>query len=454
MVGEWDARSDQSKADNHELQTRLEIHQNQSRAEKNALQTQLENQRHQSRVKQDELQAQYEDQLAQSVKEKDELRLRYDSLHQRFYSPDKFTARRSIWLLVRIRQLLKDGDQSTSAPPLTDFQVSYVRSKKFLTCRPAHSGQECIPASEPFEIDHYLGPSSTNRDVYREVEPLIDILFSGYDVCMFTDGQSGSGKSWTMFKGNDAVAPSIAASVMTWKAAGDTQGGSRRVRCSAIEVYQDRLKDLLVENGEAKVDLSEGKKYPCERRANSVEELIGLFQRAYKNLEIKETHENRESSRGHFVCTLNLVQIRSKQSCAWSRITLVDLAGRERIHTGPKNRPPQTTGVKGGSSNAAADEADSSLTAETKFINSSRRALRTFLQQIKWSKPRPAACEVRAPSTRRICRLTSVQFTRYLNFVLGPNPRLIYLAHLDPLSDQYGRTLDTLKFAKEVSQQS
>ena len=254
-----------------------------------------------------------------------------------------------------------------------------------------------------------------------------------------------------MFKGNDAVAPSIAASVMTWKAVGDTQGWTRKVRCSAVEVYQNRLKDLLVENGEAKVDISEAKTGRHERKVTSIEELIGLFQRAYKNLEIRETHENRESSRGHFVCSLSLTQFRPDKPCVWSRITLVDLAGGERIHTGPKNRPPQTTGVKGGSSNAAADKADSSLTAETKFINSSRGALRTFLQEVKRSKRGSAVCEVRAQSAHYIRQLIYIQFTRYLKIVLEDNPRLIYLAHLDPLSEQYGRTLDTLKFAKEVS---
>ena len=315
MLGDLVDQEDRSKAKNQELQTQLENHQNQSRAEKNELQTQLENQSDQSRVEKDKLRIQFQDQLAREqhllqvqLRERDHrhemektralvksdgycaqkalertllqrdydvLQRNYDDLHQKFFSAGKFTTKHSIWLLVRVRGLPKDGDQSTSAPPLTDLQVSCTARTLLLTCSQTYMGPGFSPAvEEPFEIDHYIGPESTNRDVYRAVEPLIEVLFSGYDVCVFTDGQSGSGKSWTMFRGTDAVAPSIATSVMEWKAMGDAHGWECRVHCSAIEIYQDRLKDLLATNGEGKVEISKTRGGQYLRSATSAEELI------------------------------------------------------------------------------------------------------------------------------------------------------------------------------------
>ena len=180
-----------------------------------------------------------------------------------------------------------------------------------------------------------------------------------------------------MFKGNDAIAPSIAVSIITWKDVGAAQGWTRQIKYSAIEIYQDRLKDLLVEKGEAKVDIPKAKIGYCDRSAATVEELLDLFQRAYRNLEVRKTHENKESSRGYFFCSLVLAQSHLDRPSIRSRITLIDLAGGERIQT--KTKKSSQTMVKGGSFNAAADKADSFLATETKFINSSRGALRTFL---------------------------------------------------------------------------
>ena len=326
------------------------------------------------------------------------LRTRFDSLRkehlrQKYQPAGRFTAQRWIWLFVRTRRLPEDTNptETTSGPSLTEFQVSCLERKIRLTCR---NLQEST-TSDHFEIDHYIAPSSTNQDVYREIAPLIDIVFGGYDVCIFADGQSGSGKSWTMFKGEDAIALSIAASVTTWKTVGAALGWTRQVKYSAIESYRDRLNDLLVEEkGEAIVDIPKAKTGRYDRSAATLEELLDLFQRAYTNREVGKTHENRESSRGHFFSSLVLAQSNPDGPPVRSRITLIDLAGGERIPTETKKTSP-TTG-KGGSSNAAADKADSFLAAETKFINSSRGALRTFLQQTRKMKQGSAVCEVGA----------------------------------------------------------
>lgn len=176
--------------------------------------------------------------LAQSEEKKEQLSIQYSSLSQKYYSEKRFTAQRPIWLLVRVPELLKDDNETTSLS-LTEFECNSTRNKISLTYRPEQNVPESILPPEAFKIDHYFGPSSTNRDVYNKVEPLIDIVFHGCNVCIFADGQSGSSKSWTLFKGTDALVLSITSFVFVWNDVKVARGCKRDVKCSAIEIYQD-----------------------------------------------------------------------------------------------------------------------------------------------------------------------------------------------------------------------
>lgn len=88
--------------------------------------------------------------------------------------------------------------------------------------------------------------------------------------------------------------------------------------------------------------------------------------------------------------------------------------------------------------------------AETAFINSNQGDLRTLLIELKNNKPLAGVSKVNKSNRPYTLLLTIIQFTKYLKMIWENKPRMIYLAHLSPLSIHYGRTLDTLKFAKEV----
>lgn len=324
--------------------------------------------------------------LAQSEEKNTELQIQCDSLRQKCYSQKRFTAKQPIWILVRVRKVLEDTDEAASSL-LTDFQYRSTQDKVSLSCL-APPGTTPAVSSAPtvFEIDHYFGSSSTNREVYREVEPLMDIVFHGNDVCIFADGQSGSGKSWTMFKGANALAPSIAESIMTWKDTDAVEGWKREVQCSAIEVHMDKLKDLLAPKGTEHFDIAKAKRGLYDRPAVCVEALLDLFKRAHSRLEVKGTHENRESSRGHFICSLVLTQSHPERPSVKSRITMIDLAGSERtVHP-----------------SRIAETHNRSSTAESVFINSSRTALRVFLKAHRNLGLGSVVSEVREPPPTHI----------------------------------------------------
>ena len=72
-------------------------------------------------------------------------------------------------------------------------QESQLRKVQILWSLSGSSVTESSRQTTPASSDQSTPKSS--REVFDEVEPLMSIIFSGCDFCIFTDGQSGSGKS-------------------------------------------------------------------------------------------------------------------------------------------------------------------------------------------------------------------------------------------------------------------
>jgi hypothetical protein len=50
----------------------------------------------------------------------------------------------------------------------------------------------------PFAFDHVFASNTTQAAVFEEVEPVLDSVLGGFNVCIFAYGQTGSGKTFTM----------------------------------------------------------------------------------------------------------------------------------------------------------------------------------------------------------------------------------------------------------------
>ena len=74
---------------------------------------------------------------------------------------------------------------------------------------------------------------------------LISRALGKHDVCFIADGQSGSCKSYTLFNGPDALAPGIGKDILNKEYC----RYESTVTCTALEVSQDGLKDLLCAEG-------------------------------------------------------------------------------------------------------------------------------------------------------------------------------------------------------------
>ena len=97
-----------------------------------------------------------------------------------------------------------------------------------------------------FEYDRVFHPGSTQEEVFTDVQPLIQSVMDGFNVCVFAYGQTGSGKTHTMegCATDPGVTPRAFAEI--FRVAKESWGAYRyEFTVSLMEIYNETIRDLL-----------------------------------------------------------------------------------------------------------------------------------------------------------------------------------------------------------------
>ena len=226
------------------------------------------------------------------------------------------------------------------------------------------SGRGRMKTARPaktYTLDGVFPSTSTQSDVFDRVGvPLLDACFKGFNGTILAYGQTGSGKTYTMLgdplsKEVKGVTPRVVAQlyerIEAERVAALARGKvfSCTVSCSMVEVYNERVFDLLAkgkpktrertlrQHGDSKEVFVEGvEKATIANVADALRQLTaGDAQR-----HVGATQANKESSRSHSVytlwCTMSWGTAASSDAAALSdvrevtaKLNLVDLAGSE-----------------------------------------------------------------------------------------------------------------------------
>lgn len=297
------------------------------------------------------------------------------------------------------------------------------------------------PERTAFDFDAALGPGASQRDVWAEVAPLITSFCDGFNVTVLAYGQTGAGKTYTMFgeDGSPGICPRAFEAVFDRAAASGRAGQPRLITVSAVEVYLDRVHDLLspersAEGGAApprggghpphsrakKKHLpgEEGRSRPVAQQVHSLADASRLLATARAARVTAPTAVHERSSRSHAVVTVRYSSGGGPRQGVGSTLHLVDLSGSERL---------SKSGVVG----QGLDEARS--------INRSLAALGDVMAALQTKRPHVPF---------RNCTLT-----RVLEGALAPaqGAKALLLCNLDPARGSLSESLGSLNFATRAA---
>ncbi|XP_029778927.1 kinesin-like protein KIFC2 isoform X2 [Suricata suricatta] len=282
-----------------------------------------------------------------------------------------------------------------------------------------------------FRLDWVFSPEASQEEVFRELQPAVLSCLQGYSVCIFTYGQTGTGKTYSM-EGppeDPGIAPRALQSLFQEMGT----GGQHRVTLSMVEIYNEAVRDLLAPGPPERLAVRQG---PAGQGGIQVagltywdvpdlEMLHQMLSLGRSNRATAATSKNPHSSRSHALVTLTLRTASPPRGPGTAgTLHLVDLAGSERAWKAGAAGPSR------------GDREAAQRLREARTINRSLLALGGVM----------AALRARRPHVP----FRDSQLTRLLQPALGPGATAVLLLQISTRPEDLGETVCSLKFAERV----
>ncbi|XP_042356076.1 stAR-related lipid transfer protein 9 isoform X2 [Plectropomus leopardus] len=349
--------------------------------------------------------------------------------------------------LVRIRNVKLDGRTEgavDSREKLLEFCFDYCYWS--------------VDSAEP----HYASQEEVFQDLGVSV---LSGASEGYNVCLFAYGQTGSGKTYTMMGTPDSIGltPRICQGLFRSEDTFPDGQNSSRVEISFLEIYNERVRDLLrggeqkkraslrvrehPEKGPYVQDLSQHVVSDCKQAMDLLEEGIA-------NRITAATHNHDASSRSHAIFTIQYTQAileNNLPSETVSKINLVDLAGSERADP-HYCRDRLTEGSNINKSLVTLGIVISAL-AQNSQMSSSCQSINSMASEGDGSTAGSHSSSLSGGGGggggRRHCFIPyrDSVLTWLLKDSLGGNSKTIMIATVSPSANSYNETLSTLRYA-------
>ncbi|KAI8052659.1 P-loop containing nucleoside triphosphate hydrolase protein [Thamnidium elegans] len=275
------------------------------------------------------------------------------------------------------------------------------------------------PSSSTFSYDNVV-VGVDNEQIYNSgIHDLVRSSMVGYNGTVFAYGQTASGT-----EAEPGVIPRAIKEVFSYIEE-DTAGREYLLRVSYMEIYNEKIKDLL--NSENKTpEIIEDKKNGVSVRnlkeviVKTVKEVMTCINNGECNRHISATDYNEHSSRSHTIFQL-VIESRSKglpthtnRGVRVSQLNLIDLAGSEKVATDIERRK------EGG------------------YINKSLLTLGNVISKLTSEEP----------SSHIPFR--DSKLTRILQAALSGNARISVICTINPTLSSKDESLNTLRFAQRA----
>ncbi|KAG6959030.1 hypothetical protein JG687_00009023, partial [Phytophthora cactorum] len=296
-------------------------------------------------------------------------------------------------------------------------------------------------------FDRVFMGGATQEDVFAAVEPSVQACLEGYNATVFTYGQTGTGKTHTLFgrdldttqgesdsfrtvKSTWGIVPRTLNYLLDQAAILKQKNYQVELHLSFLQIYNDRLFDLLTDRMRQKPLLIreqptlEGTTSVIVRglsseKITSFSNAMQIIHQGHTNRCVRETESNLSSSRSHAIVQLNVTTQcpatnGEGQVLRRARLNLVDLAGSEKWNT-----------------DVGIDDAHSQ---ELKNINTSLSALGNCIAAL-------------TETGRKHIPYRDSTLTRVLQDSFGGNTQSCLIATINATQQACDETIRTLQFA-------
>lgn len=290
-------------------------------------------------------------------------------------------------------------------------------------------------------FDCVFPPSCSQKEVFAEVAPFLQSSLDGENVCIFAYGQTGSGKTYTMegpsgdelfvegkLTDTSGVLPRALHYIFAEIKRLEEKGYAFKVLFSAIEVYNEDIRDMLNENGKT-LSLISSKdstelKGLVETETTSLEHVISLTKSAGRSRRTAKTSMNERSSRSHSIFRVRILASspHSLKKLA-GVLNVIDLAGSERA------------------AKDAVIAKDETLLREARFINQSLTTLGRILTILADRKS----------SRRASIPYRESKLTRILQNSLQFESKTLMFVNICPSVENIQQSKESLRFASTAS---
>ncbi|RLN16399.1 kinesin-like protein KIN12B [Panicum miliaceum] len=297
-----------------------------------------------------------------------------------------------------------------------------------------------------FAVDGVLEDRASQADAFDLVGlPLIENALAGFNTSLVCYGQSGTGKTYTMWgplgamvdSGSDhadrGVVPrvfqNLFSRIQRTQESSPEKHTSYQCRCSFLEVHNEQINDLL-EPSQRDLQIRENAgngihvENLTDEYVSTVEDINQILMKGLSNRKVGTTSMNLKSSRSHVIFTC-IIEAWSKgssngfSSSRTSRITFVDLAG------------PENDDLDGAAKNCTKEERHlkKSLSRLGKLVNILSETPESQKDDLPYDQSR---------------------LTHVLKDTLGGNSRVTFLCSISSEHRCRSGTLSTLRFGERA----
>ncbi|CAH0547025.1 unnamed protein product [Brassicogethes aeneus] len=230
---------------------------------------------------------------------------------------------------------------------------------------------------QTYVFDNIFTEDANQEIIYNNtVKPLIQHVKNGYNCTIFTYGQTGTGKSYTMGTfsqpnrdENEGLIPRTLASLFE-------EENECEISVSFIEIYNEKVYDLLTNNKSPLI--VKGFKV-CNfnnQRVFTPQEAMHFLNMGNTNRHTGETKQNTKSSRSHAIFTIHCNSFNGINA----KLNLVDLAGCESVKKTGTQGNSFFEGVNINKGLLSIGQVMSALSLDASYIPYRQSVLTTILQ--------------------------------------------------------------------------